>query len=82
MLETLRDTPGRRKIAVLGEMLELGRSAETLHQEIGRAVAACGVHVLVGIRGAARQMADAAVAAGLPASAAYFFEIPKRPAVC
>jgi UDP-N-acetylmuramoyl-tripeptide--D-alanyl-D-alanine ligase len=76
MIETLRDTPGRRKIAVLGEMLELGRSAETLHQKIGRDVAACGVHVLVGIRGAARQMADAAVAAGLPASAAYFFPEP------
>ncbi len=78
MLETLRDTPGQRRIAVLGEMLELGRWTETLHQEIGRFVAACGVHVLVGIRGAARLMADAAVAAGLPASAAYLFSEPEE----
>ncbi len=78
MLETLRDTPARRRIAVLGEMLELGRLAGTLHQKIGRDVAACGVDVLVGIRGAARQMADAAVAAGLPDSAAYFFSEPEQ----
>jgi len=77
MLETLRDTPGRRRIAVLGEMLELGRWTGPLHQEIGRFVAACGVDVLVGIRGAARLMADAAVAAGLPAGAAYFFPGPE-----
>ena len=78
MLESLRDTPGQRLIAVLGEMLELGRWAETLHQEIGRFVAACGVNVLVGIRGAAHLMVDAAVAAGLPASAAYFFPEPEQ----
>ena len=81
MLETLRATPARRRIAVLGEMLELGRWAETLHQEIGRHVAACGVDVLVGIRGAARQIADAAVDAGLPASAAYFFPGPEQAGV-
>ena len=77
MLETLLDTPARRRIAVLGEMLELGRMAEPLHQKIGRKIAACRVDVLVGIRGAARQMADAAVLAGLPVSAAYFFSEPE-----
>jgi len=76
MLELLRDTPARRRIAVLGEMLELGRWTGPLHQEIGRYVAACGVDVLVGIRGAAHQLVDAAVEAGLPASAAYFFPEP------
>lgn len=82
MLEILRDTPARRRIAVLGEMLELGRRTETLHQEIGRYVAACGVDVLVGIRGAARQLADAAVAGGLPLSAAYFFPEPEQAGDC
>ncbi len=78
MLETLRDMPARRRIAVLGEMLELGRWTEALHQEIGRVVAACRVDVLVGIRGAARQLADAAVNAGLAAGAAYFFSDPEQ----
>jgi len=77
MLDTVGDTPARQLIVVLGEMLELGRWTETLHQEIGRYVAACGVNVLVGIRGAARLMVDAAVSAGLPASAAYFFHEPE-----
>jgi UDP-N-acetylmuramoyl-tripeptide--D-alanyl-D-alanine ligase len=78
MIAMLRDTPARRRIAVLGEMLELGRLTGTLHQRIGRDVAACGVDVLVGIRGAARQMVDAAVLAGLPAGAAYFFPEPEE----
>ena len=76
MLEVLQDTRALRRIAVLGEMLELGRWTESLHREVGRHVAECGVNVLVGIRGAARQMADAAVEAGLPAGAAYFFQDP------
>jgi UDP-N-acetylmuramoyl-tripeptide--D-alanyl-D-alanine ligase len=74
MLDVLRETPARRRIAVLGEMLELGRWSEPLHRDVGRYAAAAGVDVLVGIRGAARQMVDEAVRSGLPAGAAFFFE--------
>ncbi len=76
MLDVLRDTPARRRIAVLGEMLELGRWSEPLHRDVGSYAAACGVDVLVGIRGAARQMVDEAVRSGLPAGAALFFDDP------
>lgn len=76
MLDVLRQTPARRRIAVLGEMLELGQSAEPLHRDIGKYVAAQGIDVLLGIRGAARFMVDEAVRAGLSESAAYFFEDP------
>jgi UDP-N-acetylmuramoyl-tripeptide--D-alanyl-D-alanine ligase len=76
MLETLAATPARRRIAVLGEMLELGRWAEALHREAGRRVVECGVDVLVGIRGAARFLVEEAVRAGMPPGAAFFFEDP------
>ena len=76
MLEVLRDTPAERRIAVLGEMLELGHWAEPLHRDVGSYAAVCGIDVLVGIRGAACYMLDAAKRAGLRADAAFFFEDP------
>ncbi len=78
MLELLAGTPGRRKIAVLGEMLELGRQAGTLHRGIGRLAAAQGIHALVGVRGAASFMVEAAREAGMSGSAAVFFETPEE----
>ncbi|HSP66214.1 MAG TPA: UDP-N-acetylmuramoyl-tripeptide--D-alanyl-D-alanine ligase [Bryobacteraceae bacterium] len=76
MLSVLRDTPARRRIAVLGEMLELGRWAEPLHREVGNYAAECGIDVLVGLRGAACYMLDAAKRSGLRADAAFFFDDP------
>jgi UDP-N-acetylmuramoyl-tripeptide--D-alanyl-D-alanine ligase len=74
MLDVLRDTPARRRIAVLGEMLELGHWAEPLHRDVGNYAAECGIHVLVGLRGAASYLLDAAKRSGLRADAAFFFE--------
>ncbi|HWB86739.1 MAG TPA: UDP-N-acetylmuramoyl-tripeptide--D-alanyl-D-alanine ligase [Bryobacteraceae bacterium] len=74
MLDVLRATPAKRRIAVLGEMLELGQSAEDLHRQVGRYAAGQGIDFLIGVRGNARAMIDAAVGAGLPESAAHFFE--------
>ena len=76
MLDVLKDTPARQRIAVLGEMLELGHWAEPLHRDIGNYVAESGINVLVGIRGAACHMLDAAKRAGLRADAAFFFDEP------
>ena len=76
MLTVLRDTPARRRIAVLGEMLELGRWAEPLHRDVGNYAAECGIDVLVGLRGAAFYMLDAAKRSGLRADAAFFFDDP------
>jgi UDP-N-acetylmuramoyl-tripeptide--D-alanyl-D-alanine ligase len=77
MLDVLGKTPARRRIAVLGEMLELGRWTEALHREVGNYVAQAGISVLVGIRGAARCMVDAAIVSGLPYDAAFFFDEPE-----
>jgi len=76
MLDVLREMPARRRIAVLGEMLELGRWAGPLHRDVGRHAAECGISVLVGIRGAARYTLHGATDAGLAESAAFFFEEP------
>ena len=76
MIEVLRDTPARQRIAILGEMLELGRWAERLHREIGAYVTECGIDVLIGIRGAARQMVEAAQLAGMRTGSTFFFEDP------
>ncbi len=70
-----REPNAARKIAVLGEMLELGAHSIRLHQQCGRAAAAAGVALLYAIGGApARALRDAAVADGIPASAAFWFE--------
>ena len=68
-LETLAATPATRRVAVLGEMLELGDLALPLHAQCGRAAASAGVALLVTVGGApARAMAAAAVAAGMDAA--------------
>jgi UDP-N-acetylmuramoyl-tripeptide--D-alanyl-D-alanine ligase len=65
-LDFLAETPlaaGGRRLAVLGDMLELGPEEERLHREIGdRAARAADAIVAVGGRGA--WIADAARAAG------------------
>jgi len=74
MIDVLRDTPAKRRIAVLGEMLELGRWSESLHRDVGRYAAASGIDVLIGIRGEACSLVDAAREAGLAVNAAFFFQ--------
>lgn len=51
-LMTLAATPASgRRVAVVGEMLELGTSATALHEACGRAVVGAGVSLLVAIGG-------------------------------
>jgi UDP-N-acetylmuramoyl-tripeptide--D-alanyl-D-alanine ligase len=76
MLDVLAAARAGRRIAVLGEMLELGRAAEDLHRQIGRYAATSGVDLLVGVRGHARDMIEAARAAGLANGSAVFFDDP------
>jgi UDP-N-acetylmuramoyl-tripeptide--D-alanyl-D-alanine ligase len=69
-LELLGSARGcARKVAVLGEMLELGAHADPLHGDSGRAAAHAGVDILIAVGGRpARGLADAAIAAGMSAS--------------
>ncbi len=76
MLRALQATPtSGRRIAVLGEMLELGDAAYSLHEACGRAAAAAGVDALVVIGGRdASGLADGAAAAGLDVARIHRFE--------
>ncbi len=71
-LGLLEDVPATRRIAVLGEMLELGDRAGELHREIGRRAAF--VDRLLAVGGEARELLAGAAEAGLAPSQAEFFE--------
>ena len=59
-----------RRIAVLGDMKELGHSSDRYHREIGQCVAeTAAFDVLVCVGAQAMLIADAAIAAGFPADA-------------
>ena len=63
-LNVLRDLPGERKIAVLGDMLELGSQEEASHRRVGRhAAGVVDLLVLYGPRSAATM--DEALQAGM-----------------
>ncbi len=75
-LEDLAASAAGRRVAVLGDMLELGEQAPALHRELGRRAGEAGVELLVSVGsladevagafgGEARTVADAGAAAGL-----------------
>jgi UDP-N-acetylmuramoyl-tripeptide--D-alanyl-D-alanine ligase len=76
MLDVLRSEPAQRRIAVLGEMRELGQMSEELHRQLGEYAVRAGIDVVVGIHGAARFLVESAVKTGARADAALFFEQP------
>ncbi len=70
-LEVLASSrPAGRRMAVIGEMLELGDQSVRLHEESGRAVAAAGVARLITVGGdPARRLGEEAVRHGLASAA-------------
>jgi UDP-N-acetylmuramoyl-tripeptide--D-alanyl-D-alanine ligase len=74
-LEVIAHTWAARRVAVVGEMLELGDLSMALHQECGRAAAAARLARLVTVGGdPARALGEAAVAAGFPAKDVWHFD--------
>jgi UDP-N-acetylmuramoyl-tripeptide--D-alanyl-D-alanine ligase len=67
MIRTLAVRPGRRRILVAGEMLELGAQAPALHTECGHAAADAGLDFVIAVQGNATHLAAAACAGGVPA---------------
>lgn len=64
MIDTLADMNVRRRILVAGEMLELGPTGEKLHADAGRHAAERKMDLIIGVRGLAKALVEAASAAG------------------
>lgn len=67
-LDTLKQVPGKRKIAVLGDMLEIGTYTEQVHRAVGDQAAAF-VDVLVTVGARAKFIADEAMTRGVEKNA-------------
>jgi UDP-N-acetylmuramoyl-tripeptide--D-alanyl-D-alanine ligase len=67
MIATLASMPAKRRILIAGEMLELGAEAVALHQQAGKAAAESGIDLVVGVRGNAEYLAQAASEGGATA---------------
>ncbi len=67
------ETRFSRRIAVIGEMLELGSASADLHRAAGEEAARSGLSVLIAVGGhPARALADGAIAAGLTAASVHY----------
>ena len=75
MVDALAGMAARRRIVVAGEMLELGPAAEQLHRECGRRMAGHGIQRVLGVRGEARFLVEAAQQAGVGAE---YLESPEE----
>ena len=67
MVDALASMAAQRRIAVVGAMLELGPAEEELHRQAGGHIAAKKIDVLLGVRGPAQAMVEAAQRAGMRA---------------
>jgi len=67
MVEALAAMPAKRRIVVAGEMLELGPAGEEMHRHAGQGIAEKKIDMLVGVRGLAQAMVEAAREAGMRA---------------
>lgn len=58
-IDVLKESPGRR-VAVLGDMFELGENEEALHREVGRHAVESGIDCLICAGGLSKAMAEEA----------------------
>jgi UDP-N-acetylmuramoyl-tripeptide--D-alanyl-D-alanine ligase len=74
MIAVLKGMPGQRRILIAGEMLELGPQTSSLHAACGKTAAEAGVDLVIGVRGEARNIVQAAQEGG---AEALFLETPE-----
>ena len=67
MVDALAGMPAKRRIVVVGAMLELGPAGDDLHRQAGQHIAGKKIDLLLGVRGQAQHMVEAARQAGMQA---------------
>jgi UDP-N-acetylmuramoyl-tripeptide--D-alanyl-D-alanine ligase len=72
-LETLGALPAKRRVAVLGDMLEIGKYTPEAHESVGREAAKCA-DALFTVGPRAKFIAEAARAAGMKRTAIFSFD--------
>ncbi|HEX4103924.1 MAG TPA: Mur ligase family protein [Candidatus Paceibacterota bacterium] len=72
-LTTLSDLPAKRRIAVLGDMLEIGKYTPEAHERVGR-LAAHAADMLFTVGPRAKFIADAARAAGMKKTSIFSYD--------
>ncbi len=75
MVDALAAMPAKRRIVVAGEMLELGPEGEKMHWACGEHIAEKKIDFLLGVRGLALPMVEAAHRKGMQAQ---FVETPEE----
>lgn len=75
MVDALMSMPGKRRIVIAGEMLELGPGAFAMHEACGQRMAERSVSTIVGVRGFAMALVNGAQRAG---GNAIFLETPEE----
>jgi UDP-N-acetylmuramoyl-tripeptide--D-alanyl-D-alanine ligase len=73
-LKALAPLPSKRKIAVLGDMLELGEKEVEYHIQAGKHVAESGWDILVTVGVLSQHMAEGALSSGMGADQIFSFE--------
>ncbi len=73
-LKALASLPSKRKIAVLGDMLELGEKEVEYHIQAGKQVAESGWDILVTVGILSQHMADGALSSGMRADQIFSFK--------
>lgn len=76
-LITMEKISFKRKIAVLGDMLELGKFSIKSHEAIGALIPSC-VDILITVGARAKLMADSAVRNGMNMDYVYYFDNSKE----
>ena len=73
-LQSVAALPAKRKVAVLGDMLELGEDSPKYHVSAGKMAVKCHFDLLVTVGPLSKHMAEGAREEGMPADRVFSFE--------